>query len=388
MAKTKTEIIGNKIKITLIIGSESQVIYIPLPKILTNRDNHTLYIDGQLKEEYKVGESLDLSGAKFLIRNSEKEVLEITNPTYELINDAKMDQVGDQNVTLSYIATCMIPIRIIQEEIIGGIEIQDQPMKTEYYLGDTFDPTGLRVRIVYVNSDRIAFVPISDLIFEGFDSSKVNPNLEVTVTYKTGDQEFKGVISVSIVKKPDDPETLNDIISIKAHVEDNTYYMHEKLVKTDIEIFGITGNGTEIPIPSQYCIFSGFDTSRATTSTPNRVDVSYTNSQGDVFTTSFNIYVMDMRRYLIGFRIDQEPSKKIYSLNSTDVDLQGGKFSARYRIREDIQDSKWIPIMKDYVSAMIDSTSYTEGDTATVTVSYGNYSQTYNVTISELEDDD
>ncbi len=65
------------------------------------------------------------------------------------------------------------------------IYVKNEPAKTKYYLGDTFDSTGLVVMAKYTNYTEKDVT--SNVIFEGFDSSKKDSYQKITVTYSESD---------------------------------------------------------------------------------------------------------------------------------------------------------------------------------------------------------
>ena len=379
---TKTELIGNKIKITLMVGSKSQVLYIPMPTVLNSVENHTLYIEGKIKKDYVLGESFDFGTSKFSIRNSDQEVLTFEDPSKTIKVDVDMSTPGENILaTFTYIATAQRTITIRNpDKEIERIVIQSPPLKTDYLLGESLDLSGISIIVRYVDSEDVDFLDYTDLEgTEGFDSSKIESNQVVTIVYKVGTKRYTDTFKVNIIEEP--LPTSDDVVRIKAEVDDSTYYVHEKFLPSDIRIVGVTVKGEEIDIPSKRCTFEGFDSSKETTL---NMTVSYTIDDR-VLTDTFQLEVINMRDYLIGFRIDQEPTKKIYSKGENEVDLSGGRFSARYHLRDNQNDSKWTPIHEKYVSAYLSTNDYFDGDEALVTVTYGKYSQTYTVTIGDEE---
>ncbi len=67
---------------------------------------------------------------------------------------------------------------------IQHIVISDRP-KSEYYVGESFDPTGLRIKVLAGTNEYSYFVdyPDADIKISGFDSSVANDSLPVTISY-------------------------------------------------------------------------------------------------------------------------------------------------------------------------------------------------------------
>lgn len=104
--------------------------------------------------------------------------------------------------------------------VITGINISIYP-KVEYYVGESFDPTGLKVQLVSNNNQASSFVDASKLEISGFDSSVPNDAVVITVKY----QEFTTQFTVRVKERPEDEPT---VVGIK--LSDNfqsTYTLQE-----------------------------------------------------------------------------------------------------------------------------------------------------------------
>lgn len=63
------------------------------------------------------------------------------------------------------------------------LSISARPDKTVYYVGEEFDPKGTKAQVITSEFDNSYFVDYTELTFEGFDSSKPNDRLAITVKY-------------------------------------------------------------------------------------------------------------------------------------------------------------------------------------------------------------
>ena len=81
-------------------------------------------------------------------------------------------------------------IREKNGQLIDKIVISGLPGKQEYYLGEEFEPKGLRVQVITNDMKNTYFVESNELQFSGFDSSVVNDALTITVTYKSYSTTF------------------------------------------------------------------------------------------------------------------------------------------------------------------------------------------------------
>lgn len=380
MADPVVEMIGNRIKCTISSGNQSKVVYIPLPNVVDERINHKLYYNGNPKTSYHVGDTLDVQNLSFYVLNSEDVILEITDPMENLQFDADLSTVGAKNLVITYRAQCTIPIEVLEkEDVLQSIRISTLPMKKEYKVGESLDLSGMEVRAMY-ESGKEVIISNDALQIEGFDSSSVISEQEIRVIYQKDGLSYVSVFTISIIPSSETIEKLS-ITSIEAMVYDTNYYLHEKFIKTDIDIVGIQQDGSRVPISSKDCIFSGFDSSIVREG--EEIQVLYTNREGQELTTSFQISVLDRRSDLIGFRMDKKPSKVLYTMEDKKIDLTDGKFSARYLIGE--KDTKWIPLQKRYLSGTM--TKNTEdGKDSYITIKYEGFSVSYPITIIDTEE--
>lgn len=82
-----------------------------------------------------------------------------------------------------------------ENQVVRKIAISIVP-KTEYYVGDELDLTGLKIQVIAGTNEYSYFVsyPNSDLVVTGFDSSVANDELPITVSY----QGFTATFNVKI----------------------------------------------------------------------------------------------------------------------------------------------------------------------------------------------
>lgn len=72
-----------------------------------------------------------------------------------------------------------------EDQVVRRIAISIVP-KTEYYIGDELDLTGLKIQVIAGTNEYSYFVsyPNSDLLVSGFNSSVANDALPITVSYQ------------------------------------------------------------------------------------------------------------------------------------------------------------------------------------------------------------
>lgn len=94
-----------------------------------------------------------------------------------------------------------------QGKEIDYILIASYPDDLVYYVGETFDPTGLQVQVIFKNGESTYIENPSQLTFEGFDSSEPSSEQEITVGY----MGHTKTISVVIVELPKPTPTVESI---------------------------------------------------------------------------------------------------------------------------------------------------------------------------------
>ena len=87
------------------------------------------------------------------------------------------------------------------KNIVRGISIASSPAKTEYYVGEAFDPTGTKIQVLTNSANYTYFVDWKELTFEGFDSSVANEKLTITGSYRGYSTTF------NVEVKEHEPET-------------------------------------------------------------------------------------------------------------------------------------------------------------------------------------
>lgn len=101
------------------------------------------------KAEYLEGEDFDPSGMEVMVRYSDGDVQIVTN--YEVLDSESL--IPDQKEILLRRGDLSASVSI-QVYACVGLEITSPPQKTLYQEGDTFDPSGMEVSLVYSNGTR------------------------------------------------------------------------------------------------------------------------------------------------------------------------------------------------------------------------------------------
>ena len=99
------------------------------------------------KLNYLVGEKFDATGmvVSAVMNNGTKEVI----TDYSIDKKDKPLTLEDTSITITYQDKSVILAIVVSEAQLTKIEITTQPTKTSYYVGETFDPTGMVVTATY-----------------------------------------------------------------------------------------------------------------------------------------------------------------------------------------------------------------------------------------------
>ena len=133
-------------------------------------------LDVTITATYSDGDSKDLTLEEF-------KALEGASVTGFDSSAAAVDQEVTFKLGESISTTFKVTIKDIT---VTGVEVDSTTHKTEYYIGDELDVTGLTVKVTYSEGDPKAGVAVTSDMVTGFDSSAAATDQELTITYKAG----------------------------------------------------------------------------------------------------------------------------------------------------------------------------------------------------------
>ena len=140
---------------------------------------------------YWVGDSLNAAGLVLNLTFSDGSN-ELVDSGYD-ISGFDSTTPGQNTVTVTYQGFTVSFVVTINEVTLTGIEIITLPTKTQYWIGESFDPTGLVLRLTYTNGKT------SD-ITEGFELNGFNSLVEGVVVINLSYQGFSDDFDVKIIK--------------------------------------------------------------------------------------------------------------------------------------------------------------------------------------------
>ena len=145
------------------------------------------------KTEYWVGESLDTTGLVLTATYSDGTTKEITEGF--TVTGFDSATAGEKTVTVTYEGFTATFKVTVKTPTITGITIKTQPGKTEYWVGEELDATGLTLTATY--SDGSTKEITEGFTVSGFDSATAGEQT-VTITY----ENFTATFTVTVKEQP------------------------------------------------------------------------------------------------------------------------------------------------------------------------------------------
>ena len=245
------------------------------------------------RTEYEVGDRFDPSGIEVtaVYSNGDTEVLgaDAEGLTF---SPEEFTEAGPQTVTVLYTAgnitqTASVNVTVSEKAeepaVLTGIEITTMPAKTEYEVGDSFDPEGMVVTASYdkkdpqeVDLNRLTFTP--EVFSEAGEQT-------VTVSYTEDGVTKETELQVTVTEKTVVPEVKLESIKVTPP-QKLEYTVGEDLDLTGMTVTAVYSNGDEKDVTAD-AVLSGFDKDEEGTQT---IQVSYTENDVTV-TATFKITV-------------------------------------------------------------------------------------------------
>lgn len=152
------------------------------------------------KVEYNVGDELDLTGLDLRIVYTDETELDLALADVE-VTGFDTNTIGEQTITVTYedvSATFTVTVfdPDADKELLS-INVKSLPTTQQYVVGASFDDTGLVIEAVYNTGEK---EDVTDYTLSGFDSSAVNLDGEVTVTFEDKTATFSYKIRETIVQ--------------------------------------------------------------------------------------------------------------------------------------------------------------------------------------------
>ncbi len=256
---------------------------------------------------------------------------------------------------------------------IKELVVESLPSKTTYYVGEEFDPTGIKIKVVTTKASTDYYIDATDaeLTFTGFDSSSVNESLTVYANYKG----YKASFTVSVELVPTVVEGTATGISV-AYVSKSIYYLGDSFDPSGVKLaVTIAENDTVYYINGDHSgvEFSGFDSS--VVNDELSIKVSYKG-----FTTTYTVAVKDpsFAEYVILSLTIASSPRTIYYIGQQ-FDITG----LRVQVNTDKQATTFFVEADDPKLEITGFDSSVACENQVITVTYEGVSTKFTVTIKE-----
>ena len=235
------------------------------------------------RTEYEVGDKFDPTGIEVTAAysNGDTEVLK-ADAEGLVFSPEEFTEAGPQTVTVLYTAgnvtqTASVNVTVSEKveepAALTGIEITTEPAKTEYEVGDAFDPSGMVVTASYdkkdsqeIDLDKLTFTP--DVFNEAGDQT-------VTVSYTENGVTKEAELPVTVTEKTVVPEVTLESIKVTPP-QKLEYTAGEELDTTGMTVTAVYSNGDEKDVTAEAEI-AGYNKDLEGA---QKIEVSYT--EGDV----------------------------------------------------------------------------------------------------------
>ena len=314
----------------------------------------SIEINNMPKTSYNLNDSLDVTGASIMVTR-ENGNMSLVNVTESMISGFDTSTSGNKTVTITYSENgtdVTTTYNITVADSITGIEVKQNPSKTEYKYGEDLDLSDgiITVKKGSGNTD----MPMSNAIVTGYDKTKVGTQI-LTITYgdKTATME---------VKVEDYVKDIN--LSKPSKLE---YVKGEALDLADGSVQKVMASGNNpqaVTLTDSSVIVSGFDNTKIGKQT---ITVEYAG-----FTKTFEIEIEAPN--LVNIAINNLPTKVEYNYGDS-IDLTNGSIKATYSDGS----TEIIPI----TSNMISGYDANKLGAQVITITYSKQTTSYNVNVND-----
>ncbi len=200
------------------------------------------------KMEYLVGEALDTTGMVVTASYADNSTADVTSSA--AVRGYDKTKAKRQTVTISYGGKKdTFSVTVKEKTGLKSISIDSIPSKTVYYVGDAFDPTGMKVSALYKDGSRD---DVTDLVSISFSSRKAG-NETVDVRFRGKTESFKVTVQeLSITGILVNPEAVIlqknksltlKVVAIDANGDKHTVTSKADYASSDPKVASVNGNG-------------------------------------------------------------------------------------------------------------------------------------------------
>ena len=251
---------------------------------------------------------------------------------------------------------------------VTAVEVVAQPTKTQYFVGETFDPAGMQIQVTYNNGTKsdystYDFSTLPGKVTFATVSTTTAGTKTVRLTYKEGSTSVSTTFRITVVAvKPTNIEFLNAPTK-KFYVGDASTAFNA--AGLDVHVTYNNGTTKDFDATELNISYSGFDTTTAKTIT---MTGTYEGVSG-----TFDVFINPVE--LVSVAVKTMPNKTKYYVGDT-FDQTGLTLTATYN------NGKTETIANGITCTGFSSDAV---GSKTVTASYGGKSTTFNVDIEAVK---
>jgi len=313
------------------------------------------------KTVYFQGETIDLTGMVVTATYSDSSSKAVTDYTTDPINDAVLNTVGVQTVTVSYTedgVTKTTSFTILVNAIeLEKIEVITNPTKAVYFAGETLDLTGMVVTATYNNGDTTTVTGYTTIPATGAILNTVGVQ---TVTVNYGGKSTSFTVIVNAVELDKIEVTINPTKAV--------YLAGEALDLTGMVVTATYNNGDTSTV-------TGYTTNPAAGAILNAVGVQTVMVNYGGKSTSFTVTVNAVE--LDKIEVTTPSTKAVYFAGEA-LDLTGMVVTATYNNGD-------TEAVTGYTTVPAAGAILNTVGVQTVTVNYGGKSTSFTVTVNAVE---
>lgn len=308
------------------------------------------------KVNYYVGDAIDVAGGEIEVSydDNSTDTIELSHIDVS-VTGFDSTTAGEKEVIVTYKEKTTTFNVMVYVKVVKSIEIITNPTKVTYFVGESLNINGLEVKAIYDLHEEE--VDNSELSFTGFDSTNVNDEVVVTVTYNGKTATF----TVSVIEKTATSIEINEEPIL-------TYYVNDEI---DLSVGSIKVNYNDgshefVDLDAEGVEVTGFDASVAA----EELELTITYKE---LTTTYTVEVIAKVATLIAVNDDV---KRIYVLDS-EFDNKG-----TIKVYYEGGKSEEIALSTQGVEVTgFDSTTTT--DELEITVTYQDLTSTYTIRVVE-----
>lgn len=297
------------------------------------------------KVDYEVGDIFDPTGMVVTANYSDGSSEVVTDYSYSKL---PLDE-SDTKVTISYkgkSATVAITVKFVLK--VKSIEVETMPTKTNYVVGETFDPTGMKITARWTDNTKST---VSDYTID-----KTGPLTKEDTTVTISYEGFTTTINITV----EDEKIVG--LEITKNPTKMAYLVGETFDPTGMEISTVTNAGNKVAVDMSTV---SYDKTEPLTLEDTTITFTYNSTM----TVQLTISVSEAK--LIGIKVISMPTKTEYRSGDY-FDPSGMKIGAVY------EGDK----VEEIQSFTYDKKSPLTVDDTVVTISYAGFTCEIEITVN------